>query len=110
MSSLARACLLALAVASPQAATAGGVISGVVAYAGAAPRAERLDRSADPICARTAASDQSLVLSKDGKGLGNVVVRVVKGAPDTRPPAEPLTVDQRDCMFVPHVQAGVEGQ
>jgi hypothetical protein len=93
---------------APAAAPAGkGTISGEVTLTGTPPVMEPLKRGADPICAKTAMNDES-ALVKDGK-IENVVLRV-KGAPTTPPPATPIEVDQKDCMYRPRVQAGTTGQ
>jgi plastocyanin len=68
----------------------------------------KLHRQADPYCARTEMTDPT-VLVADGK-LANVWVHVVKGAPDALPPAAPIEIDQRDCMYVPRVAIAVVGQ
>jgi hypothetical protein len=62
-------------------AYAAGSISGTVAFSGAPPKAEKLNRASDPVCAKTPAVDESVLVSKDGKSLQNAVVRVIKGAP-----------------------------
>jgi hypothetical protein len=71
----------ALALALPAAAGA-ETVSGAVEFTGTPPAMEKQKRDADPFCAKTQASDESVVV-KDKK-LVNVWVHVVKGAPDAK--------------------------
>ncbi|MFZ5471240.1 MAG: carboxypeptidase regulatory-like domain-containing protein [Myxococcota bacterium] len=91
------------------AAFAGGSVTGTVAYTGAPPKAEKLNRKSDAVCAKKDFNDPTVTLSKDGKALANVLVRVTN-APAAKPPAEPVVVDQHECMYTPRVQGAVEGQ
>ncbi|MBK7859701.1 MAG: carboxypeptidase regulatory-like domain-containing protein [Archangiaceae bacterium] len=102
--------LIALVHLWASTAHAGGTIAGTVSFSGAAPKHKALDRKADPYCAGTNVADPTVTVSKDGKGLANVVVRIKVGAPAAAPPAEPLTIDQQGCMYTPRVQGGVLGQ
>jgi hypothetical protein len=90
-------------------ALAGGGIKGRVGYTGSAPAKKKLDRKSDPFCAGLPAFDEALLLSKDGKAVANVLVRV-QGAPATPPPATPVTIEQVGCIYRPRLQGGVEGQ
>jgi plastocyanin len=94
-------------VASP--AFAGGAITGLVSYSGPSPKQEKIDNKTDPACAKADAFDQPILLTKDGKGLQNVVIRLKNGPPGTAP-AEPVTVDQDGCIYRPRVQVAVTGQ
>lgn len=98
----------ALAV-SGAAFAAGGTISGTIGFTGTAPKVEKLKRTSDPVCAKKEMNDETVMVSKDGKGLANVVVRITS-APAGKAPADPVIVDQNDCMYRPRVQAAVEGQ
>ena len=91
------------------AAEAGGTISGIAGFSGAAPKAAKLNRKSDPICAKKEFTDETILLSKDGKALQNVVVRL-KNGPAGPAPAGDVTVEQTDCMYRPRVQGAVEGQ
>ena len=84
-----------------------GSVFGVVLLTGTAPKPEALQRSSDPVCAKTEAVDET-ILSKGGK-LQNVVVRVVEAVPGALPP-DPVVVDQQGCMYRPRVQAAMRGQ
>jgi plastocyanin len=95
---------LAVLVASPGSA---GDILGTVRYSGAAPPQPIPVTKDQTACGQTVA-DESLVVS-NGR-LANVVV-TVQGAPRPAPGAEPVrvTLDQRRCRYVPHVQAAAVG-
>jgi plastocyanin len=90
---------------------AAGSISGTIAYTGAPPKVEKLVKKSDAVCAKTETADETVLLSKDGKSLANVVVRITKNAPaGTKAPATPVTIDQQGCVYHPRVQGAVEGQ
>lgn len=89
---------------------AGGSISGTVALQGTAPKMEQLKRTSDPFCGKKQMTDETVLTSKDGKSLQNVVVRITKNAPAGKAPAQAVVVDQHDCMYRPRVQGAVEGQ
>src|SRR6478672_8332452 len=88
-------------------ATAGDV-KGVVMLDGAAPKNEAIKMNADPVCVKantTPQSQETYVVSSDGKNLGNVFVYVKDGLGnyvfDT--PTESAKIDQKDCRYHPHV-------
>jgi plastocyanin len=92
------------------AAFAAGSVKGTIGYTGAPVKAEMLKRKSDAFCAKKDFPDETVMLSKDGKALANVLVRVKNGPPAAKAPAEPVVVDQHDCMYRPRVQGAVEGQ
>src|SRR5262245_19900900 len=91
-------------------------IKGKVVYAGAPIKAKPLPpMTADPVCAKAhekAQPDQStIVYSKAGNTIPYVFVYIkngIKGKYD--PPTEPIVIDQRGCIYHPHVQGMVAGQ
>ncbi|HTU34248.1 MAG TPA: carboxypeptidase regulatory-like domain-containing protein [Candidatus Acidoferrum sp.] len=90
-------------------ATAGSV-SGTVRLAGSPPKLRPINMSAEPYCDKahpTPVMPPEVVVGADG-ALANVVV-YVKGAAlqDYRysTPAHPVVLDQRGCMYEPHVVA-----
>jgi hypothetical protein len=87
---------------------AAGRIAGTVEYAGKPVVAAPISRS-DSQC-KLPLTDPTVTLSKDGHALANVIVRVVKGAADVAAPAEPVVVQQKDCMYAPRVQGALKGQ
>jgi plastocyanin len=90
-------------------AFASGTIEGTVSYSGTPPKPQKLNRKSDPVCAKKDFNDEIILLSKSGKELQNVLVRV-KNAPAGQAPTEDVVVDQKDCMYRPRVQGAVEGQ
>ncbi|MBI3183436.1 MAG: carboxypeptidase regulatory-like domain-containing protein [Myxococcales bacterium] len=105
-----KAVLASGAVLVSGAAFAAGSIGGTVSFTGAPPKVEKLNRKSDPVCAKVEMDDPTITLSKDGKALANVLVRITKGAPDGKAPAEAAVINQKDCMYDPRVQGAVEGQ
>jgi len=109
------------APAAPAAPAGGGgptgtaAIAGTVKYEGEVPTLKPLSMDADPNCAKKHSGpvpSEVLVLG-DGQTLGNVYVRVKSGLPagaTYAAPAEPATLDQRGCHYVPHVLGVMAGQ
>ena len=91
-----------------------GSVSGVVKLDGTAPKFKPINMSADPYCVKAnskpAFPDQ--VVTGDGNTLANVVVYVKTGAEDYSfpTPSESVTLDQKGCMYTPHVVALMVGQ
>jgi len=85
-----------------------GTLVGKVSLAGEAPEMPSLRRGADPVCAKTQARAETVMVA-DG-GLANVVVRILPGTAKGFVPEEPVHVDQLECMYRPRVQPGVVGQ
>lgn len=101
---LGAACLLASGI------SLAGTIEGVVNFSGPAPKPQKLNRKSDPICAKKEFDDETILTSKDGKTLQNVLVRVTGNVAGGKMPTGDVMVDQRDCMYRPRVQGAVEGQ
>src|SRR5262245_37997971 len=86
-------------------ATAGD-IKGTVTLEGTAPPNEGIKMNADPVCLKEAKGPQTqeTYMVADGK-LANVFVYVKDGLGnyvfDT--PTEPVTLDQKECRYHPHV-------
>ena len=91
-----------------------GSVSGVVKLDGTAPKFKPINMSADPYCvkanAKPAFPDQ--VVTGDGNTLANVVVYVKTGAEgySFSTPSDSVTLDQKNCMYTPHVVALMVGQ
>lgn len=82
-------------------------ITGAVTFSGKAPRPQRIVMKADEECEALhteGALDESVVVNRDG-ALGNVFVWVKRGLEGWRfpVPSEPVTLEQKGCVFVPHV-------
>lgn len=89
-------------------------ITGTIKYEGEAPKFKEIKMEADPICLThhtTAVYPQTLVLG-EGQTMGNVFVYVKKGLPAQKypAPADPVVIDQKGCMYDPHVVGVMIGQ
>lgn len=89
--------------------TTGATVHGIVRFDGKVPLAKPVSMMADPVCAKQHATPmvaQDIVADSKGD-LQNVVVYVSEGLGDRTfdPPAEPATVEQKGCMYLPHVMA-----
>jgi len=83
-------------------------VSGHVTVDGPVPENAPIKMNADPVCAKSVTSPQSMetyVVGPDGKSLGNVFVYVKDGLGNyvSEPPTTPVTIDQKDCRYHPHV-------
>jgi plastocyanin len=92
-----------------------GSISGTVKLDGTAPTYRPINMSADPYCVKANAGHPVLpqeVVTGSGNTLANVVVYVKSGAEGYSfpTPSDSVTLDQKDCMYVPHVVALMVGQ
>jgi plastocyanin len=92
-------------------ATAGTTASlkGVVRFEGMPPKSKLISMSADPSCAKQHSSPvlaQEVVTDSKGD-LQNVVVFVAEGLGDRtfEVPTQPVVVEQKGCMYLPHVLA-----
>jgi plastocyanin len=112
--------LLVLAVAFVRSApsvgaAATGQIIGTVKFDGQAPHAKPIDMSKDPACAQTRggapATTEGVVVGANG-GLADVVVYITQGltGSEATTASQPATIDQKGCMYVPHVVAMNVGQ
>jgi hypothetical protein len=90
-----------------------GVIEGHVRLAGPAPANPIIRMGADPMCSRQysgrRAVQEFVVRSADG-GLANTLVDIEGKFPLAKPPADPVTLDQRGCLYVPRVLGMQVGQ
>lgn len=99
------ALLLALAVGGTAAHAEGGVIRGRVTYRGPVPPRPELtvDVNRDVCASHGKVLGEDLLVGRDA-GLANTVLFLV-GAPAAAARAEPGRLDQRGCVFLPHVQS-----
>jgi plastocyanin len=89
--------------------TTGATVRGTVRFEGKVPAPKAINMAADPVCAKEHPSPimaQEVVTNSNGD-LQNVVVFVSDGLGDQEfdPPAQPATVEQKGCMYQPHVMA-----
>ena len=90
-----------------------GSVTGKITYDDAVPKLRPVRMDADPACASKhsgpVASD--LLVLGDGNGLANVFVQI-KNAPagDHSAPSDSVVIDQKGCMYIPHVAGVMVGQ
>jgi len=92
--------------AAPLDAGTAGTITGTVTLEGDAPEMKTIQMAADPSCARmhTEPVKTEFVVVGDGGTLANVFVYVKSGVHgDFPPPTEPVLLDQKGCLYSPHV-------
>ena len=110
----AAAMVVAVAV-WPSVAFAASSVTGTVTFDGKAPALRPLAMDADPACAKKhtgPVANEMLVLG-GGNTMGNIMVFVSKGLPagKTYPaPKTPVVIDQKGCVYVPHVMGIMVGQ
>ena len=99
--------------AAPSAQGAGGTIVGHVRLMAAAPANGIIRMGADPLCSRatrgTRVMSDVVLRSADG-GLANAFVDVQGKFPAGPAPTTPVTIDQKNCMFVPRISGARVGQ
>jgi plastocyanin len=98
------------AAAAPVVADA-ATIGGSIKFAGTAPKMANTPMNADPSCASqhpTPPTSEEVVVGPAGE-LANVLV-YVKNGPATPVPSTPATLDQKGCLYIPHVTAVQAGQ
>jgi plastocyanin len=109
------AAVLVAASAWPGAALAASSVTGTVTFDGKVPTLRPLAMDADPACAKKHSKpvlSEMLVLGS-GNTMGNILVWVSKGLPagKTWPaPKTPVVLDQKGCVYVPHVMGIMVGQ
>jgi plastocyanin len=96
------------------AAIGSAVLAGRVRFAGTAPPRRPIRMSAEAACHRPGADPalaEDLIVNPDGT-LSNVWVRVIAGLGHRTfaPPATAAEVDQKGCLFAPHVLMARTGQ
>jgi plastocyanin len=101
------------AVATPVDPTTAGIITVVVGYGGTVPTPKVLNMRSAPQCAEAhtvPVFDQSLVV-QDGH-LSNAVVWIKAGLEGWRfaPPHAAVVIDQKGCIYEPHVAVAMVGQ
>ena len=100
---------------SPGVAVAQSTITGTATFTGKPPALKPLSMDADPACAKKHSKPvpaEMLVLGS-GNTMGNILVWVSKGLPAGKSfpvPKTPVTLDQRGCIYVPHVMGIMVGQ
>ena len=99
----------------PGVAVAASSVTGTATFAGKVPNLRPLAMAAEPVCAKMHSGpvpNEMLVLGS-GSTMGNIMVWVSKGLPagKTWPtPKTPVVLDQKGCIYVPHVMGIMIGQ
>ena len=90
-----------------------GSVRGHVRVNGPVPENDAIRMSADPMCSKANGGQrvrgEGVLAAADG-GLANVFVELVGNFPDTPVPAEPVSIDQRGCVYRPRVVGLRAGQ
>ena len=94
---------------SASSTTGKATVRGEVKFEGRMPKAAPINMAADPICAKqhpTPVLTQDVVADAKG-GLQNVVVFIADGLGDRTfdAPSQPAVIQQKGCMYQPHVLA-----
>ena len=85
------------------------VLQGKILFEGTPPTPKRIAMNADPYCQQFTGTTEDYRVT-DG-GLENVMVYVSSAVNGTFPsPSEPVTLDQAECRFMPHVLTLQAGQ
>lgn len=102
-------CSLPGALKAGPPATTGATLHGVVHFEGKIPPAKPINMAADPVCAKQHPSPvMAQEVVADAKGdLQNVIVFVSDGLNGQvfDPPSQPAVVEQKGCLYEPHVMA-----
>lgn len=88
-------------------ALAAGSIVGTIKYDGAVPNLTKINMAADPKCVANNTGDvmPHILVLGEGQTVANVLVKVTKGLDGQtfETPAEAKVIDQKGCMYYPHV-------
>src|ERR1051326_1359567 len=99
------------AAATPIDKSTVGSVSGTVKFDGTKPKANKIDMSQDPACAK---KGENLVetYAGDNGDLANVFVYVKEGLGNRTfdAPTTPVTLNQEGCRYHPHVLGVMTGQ
>ncbi len=99
--------LLLFVLCSPAFADDKGSVTGTVRFSGDPPKNPDLHPTMQG-CPTAPLPDPGVVIGQD-HGLANAVVYLTGVKSDARPGAHDVTLDQKDCRFMPHVQATTLG-
>jgi plastocyanin len=86
-----------------------GSVSGVVKYAGTAPKPAKIDMSQDPAC-KGSNTAETLVVNGGNVENAFVYVKDGLGSRTFQVPKEAVTLDQQGCRYHPHVLGVMTGQ
>ena len=89
-----------------------GTLKGHVKYDGKAPKKKRLRMDADPVCGSSHSSpvlSENFKMASDGS-MAEAIVYLKEVSYSGGVPSEPAVLDQKGCIYVPHVFGMVAGQ
>ncbi len=106
--------LTALSVAALVSSAQAATLTGLVKYDGEAPKFKEIKMDADPVCLThhtEAVFPQTLMLGP-GNEMANVFIHITSGLAkkDYPAPTTEVVVDQKGCMYHPHVVGVMAGQ
>jgi plastocyanin len=89
--------------------TSSAAVHGKIKFEGKLPKAAPINMAADPSCSKqhpSPVANQEVVADSEGE-LQNVIVFVADGLGDRTfdPPSQPAVIQQKGCMYQPHVLA-----
>jgi len=90
----------------------GGDVSGKITFEGKVPKMKPLKIAADPVCVanNTTPPKKEWLLVDGNGGLKNVLVYVSDGATPSAAPSKHVVLDQKGCVYTPHVVGIQAGQ
>jgi len=89
-----------------------GELNGTVKYEGKAPKNKTVRMDSDPVCSSSHQDNvynQSFIMDENGN-FANVIVYIKNISNDKSPISEPAVLDQKGCMYTPHVMCVQVGQ
>ncbi|SVB40364.1 uncharacterized protein METZ01_LOCUS193218, partial [marine metagenome] len=89
-----------------------GTLKGHVKYDGKPPKAKRLKMDADPVCGSSHSGpvySESFKMADDGS-MAEALVYLKNVSYSGGTPADPVVLDQKGCVYEPHVLGMVAGQ
>lgn len=98
---------------APLQTSTGGTIAGHIKVKGQVPGNPIIRMGMDPMCAKLNAGKrpvQEIVAAGADGSLANVFVSLQGSFPVTPVPSEPVTIDQRGCVYMPRVVGAQVGQ
>ena len=89
-----------------------GTLKGHVKFDGKAPKSKRLKMNADPVCGASHSGpvySESFKMAADGS-MAEAIVYLKNVSYSGGSPADPVVLDQKGCIYNPHVLGMVAGQ
>ena len=89
-----------------------GTLKGHVKYDGKAPKKKRLKMDADPVCGSSHSSpvlSENFKMASDGS-MAEALVYLKDVSYSGETPSEPAVLDQKGCIYLPHVFGMMAGQ